>query len=60
LIKVEAIEKYRIAALSDSRLHRRWPKVADALIKALSKIGDNPILGPSGKERGQKAFCQYP
>jgi hypothetical protein len=34
LIKVEALEKYRIGVLLGSRLHRMWPKVTDALIKA--------------------------
>jgi hypothetical protein len=33
-VKVEMLEKYKIEALFGFRLHRRWPKVADALIKA--------------------------
>jgi len=34
LIKVEVLERYRVGALLGSRLHCRWPKVADVLIKA--------------------------
>ena len=33
LIKVEELEKYRIEVLLGSQLHRRWPKVADEMIK---------------------------